>query len=111
MKDHSCSWVIWGIIVIITLGLGIYAGHSVTAAYKDAELMDIRAALEAANASLAEANIELEFWKMTIRGLAEGKQLERIDLNGQSGIQKIKRIPANATTGFDDVFRRPKVED
>jgi len=83
MKDHSCSWVIWGIVVIITLGLGIYAGHSVTAAYKDVELMDVRAALEAANASLAEANVELAFWKMTLRGLAEGKQLERIDLRAR----------------------------
>jgi hypothetical protein len=83
MKDHSCSWVIWGIVVIITLGLGIYAGHSVTAAYKDVELMDVRAALEAANASLAEANVELAFWKMTLRGLAEGKQLERINLGAR----------------------------
>ena len=59
MKDHSCSWMIWGIIVILTLAIGIYAGYKVTAAYKDTELMDVRAALEAAQASIAEANIEL----------------------------------------------------
>ena len=102
---------LWSIALIVVLGLGIYAGHKVTAAYKDTELMDVRAALETAQASLAEVNVELAFWKMTMRGLAEGKQLEGIDLNGQSGIQKITRIPTNATTGFDDVFRRPNVKD
>jgi len=43
--------------------------------------MDIQAALEAAQASLAEANIELAFWQTTIRGLAEGRQLEGAELN------------------------------
>ena len=87
MKDHSCSWVIWSIAVIIALGLGIYAGHSVTAAYKDVEIADLQSQLETANASLAEANIELAFWKNTLRSLADGKQLEGIDLKGRPSTQ------------------------
>lgn len=74
---------IWALAIIFALGLGIYAGHSVTAAYKDTELMDVRAALEAAQASLADANIELAFWKVTLRGLAEGKQLAGVDFKGR----------------------------
>jgi hypothetical protein len=83
MKDHSCSWIIWSIALIVVLGLGIYAGHKVTAAYKDVEIMDARAALETERASLADANVELAFWKSTLRGLAEGGQLEGIDLKGR----------------------------
>jgi hypothetical protein len=75
--------MIWSIAVILVLALGIYAGHKVTAAYKDTELMDVRAALEAAQASLADANIELAFWKTTMRGLTEGGQPESINLEGR----------------------------
>jgi len=75
--------ILWIIILILTLGLGIYVGHKVTAAYKDTEIMDVRAALETANASLAEANVELAFWQTTIKGLAEGKQLEGAELKGR----------------------------
>ena len=74
---------LWAIAVILALGLGIYTESKVTAAYKDTELMDIRAALETANASLAEANVELAFWQTTIKGLAEGKQLEGAELKGR----------------------------
>ena len=74
---------LWSIALIVALGLGIYAGAKVTAANKDTEIMDIQAALEAANASLAEANVELAFWKTTVRGLAEGGQLEGAELNGR----------------------------
>ena len=41
-------------------------GAKVTAANKDTEIMDVRAALEAARASLADANIELEQNKATV---------------------------------------------
>ena len=77
---------LWVIAVILVLGLGIYTGSKVTAAYKDAELMDVRAALEVAQASLAEANVELAFWQTTINGLAEGKQLAGAELNGRPNI-------------------------
>jgi rare lipoprotein A len=50
---------LWSIALIVVLGLGIYAGAKVTKANKETELMDVRAALEAAQASIAEANIEL----------------------------------------------------
>jgi hypothetical protein len=69
---------LWSIALIVVLGLGIYAGAKVTAAYKDTELMDIRAALEAANASLAEAAVELSFWRDTVKHLADGDQLKEI---------------------------------
>ena len=72
---------LWVIAVILALGLGIYTGSKVTAAYKDTEIMDVRAALEVAQASLAEANVELAFWQTTIKGLAEGRQLEGAELN------------------------------
>jgi len=74
---------IWSIAVIIALGLGIYAGHSVTQAIADTELMDAQAALETANASLADAAVELSFWRDTLRGLADGKQIEGVDLKGR----------------------------
>ena len=77
---------LWVIAVILALGLGIYTGSKVTAAYKDTEIMDVRAALEVAQASLAEANVELAFWQTTIKGLAEGKQLAGAELNGRPNI-------------------------
>jgi len=82
MRDHSCSWMIWSIVVILALALGLYAGYRVMKA-----ISDLQAQLEAAQASLAEANIELAFWQTTIRGLAEGRQLEGIELNGRPSIQ------------------------
>ena len=81
MRDHSCSWMIWSIVVILALALGLYAGYRVMKA-----ISDLQAQLEAAQASLAEANIELAFWQTTIRGLAEGRQLEGIELNGRPSL-------------------------
>ena len=80
------TWFAWLIIVILAIGFGIYAGAKVTAANKDTEIMDIQAALEAAQASLAEANVELAFWQTTIKGLAEGKQLAGAELNGRPSL-------------------------
>ena len=77
---------LWSIAIILALGFGIYAGSKVTAANKDTEIMDVRAALEVAQASLAEANVELAFWQTTIKGLAEGKQLEGAELNGRPSL-------------------------
>ena len=78
--------ILWIIILILTLGLGIYVGHKVTAAYKDIEIMDVQASLEAAQASLAEANVELAFWQATIQGLAEGQQLKGVEFNGRPSL-------------------------
>ena len=69
---------LWVIAIILALGLGIYTGSKVTAAYKDAEIMDVRAALEVAQASLAEANVELAFWQATLRRVVEGDQITEI---------------------------------
>ena len=78
MKDHSCSWIIWSIAVILALGLGLYAGSQISKAISDIKVMDLEAELETANASLAESNMELAFWKTTMKGLAEG-----VDLSGK----------------------------
>jgi len=51
--------ILWSIALIVALGLGIYAGYKVTAANKDTEMMDLRAQVETANASLADVNTEL----------------------------------------------------
>jgi len=56
----------WALGVILALGFGIFAGHSVTAAYKDVELMNKQAALETALASLADANVELKQNQATV---------------------------------------------
>ena len=52
--------LLWSIAVVVALGLGIYAGTKITTAYKDTELMDLQATLEAALASLVDMKIELE---------------------------------------------------
>jgi len=108
MKDHSCSWVIWSIAVIIALGLGIYAGHSVTQAIADTELMDAQAALETANASLAEANIELAFWQATLRRVVEGDQTKEPELNGKPMSEKDKKYFFGGHSGFSDIFTLPQ---
>ena len=77
MKQHEV--LIWAIAVLVALRFGIFAGAKVMSAYKDAELMDARAALDCAQASLAEANIELERWKQVLKSLADGDQLDGVD--------------------------------
>jgi len=59
-------YFIWAAGVMLALGLGIYAGAKVTAANKDVEIMDIQAALETAQASLADVNAELAQNKATV---------------------------------------------
>jgi len=71
--------ILWIIILILTLGLGIYVGHKVTAAYKDTELTRLSMQSD-------RANDELAFWQTTIKGLAEGKQFERAELNGRPSL-------------------------
>jgi len=75
------------IVIILYLSLGIYAGYKVTAAYKDTEIMNLQAQLETANASLAKANTELAFWENTLQSLAEGNQLEGVDLKGRPSVE------------------------
>jgi len=70
MKDHSCSWMIWSIVVILTLAIGIYAGYKVMKAISDIKVMELEAQLETANANLADGN-----------------QLERAELIGRPSIQ------------------------
>jgi uncharacterized protein HemX len=73
----------WAMSVILALGIGIYAGAKVTAANKDVELMDVEAERDAARDDLADAIKERDFWRWTLKGLAEGGQLEGVDLKGR----------------------------
>ena len=59
---------LWVIAIILVLGLGIYTGSKVTAAYKDAELTRLSMQLD-------RANDELAFWQATLRRVVEGDQL------------------------------------
>lgn len=97
------AWIAfaWAISVVLALGLGIDAGHKVTVGYRNAEVADLQSQLETANASLADAAIELAFWRGTLRGLAEGGQLPDVDF-------KDKLITEFPTNGFDDIFYPPK---
>jgi len=75
--------IIIAILFILAIAFGIYVGFKVEGARKDTELRDLRDQLETANASLAEANVELAFWQTTIKGLAEGKQFGWAELKGR----------------------------
>ena len=79
MKDRSCSWVLWCIVVILALALGLYAGHKVMKAISDVKIIDLQAQLET-------ANTEAEFWKNILRSLADGNQLEGVDFKGKSTV-------------------------
>jgi hypothetical protein len=62
---------LWAITIILVLRFGIYAGHKVTAAYKDAELTRLSMQLD-------RANDELAFWQATLRRVVEGDQITEI---------------------------------
>ena len=64
---------LWVIAIILALGLGIYTGSKVTAAYKDTELTRLSMQLD-------RANDELAFWKNTLRALAHGEQFTGVDI-------------------------------
>ena len=78
--------IIIAILFILAIAFGIYVGFKVEGARKDTELRDLQDQLETANASLADANVELAFWQSTIRDLAEGRQLEGAELNGRPSL-------------------------
>ena len=66
---------LWAIAVIIGLGLGIIVGARVIAGVAEHEAKIMQTKLDDAIAERDEANVELAFWKTTLRGLAEGRQL------------------------------------
>ncbi len=61
------------IAVLMSLGAGIYVGHKVTQAGHEKEIAEITARMN-------KANEETRFWQTTLRGLAEGGQLEGVEL-------------------------------
>jgi NAD(P)H-dependent flavin oxidoreductase YrpB (nitropropane dioxygenase family) len=73
----------WTIAVIITLGIGIYAGYKITAAIKDPQIIKLEEELKVVEKKTAKANAEQAFWQETLRGLAEGGQLEGVDFKGR----------------------------
>jgi len=84
MKPYE--FIAWPLAVILALGFGIFVGFKVQQGIADTEIMDLRAQLETANASLAEVNVEPAFWKNTLRSLANGDQLEGAELNGRPSL-------------------------
>jgi hypothetical protein len=70
MKRYA--WLAWAISVILALTFGIFVGHSITAAYKDVEIMNAQAALEAAKKETA-------WWQGVLTRLAEGEQLKDME--------------------------------
>jgi len=78
MKDHD--YLILAMAILLSITLGVVAGHGVATANKDTEIMDLQVQLETANASLAEVNVELAFWQDTMNRLANGEQFKGVDI-------------------------------
>lgn len=74
------SEVAWSIIVILMLGFGIWVGHLVTAAYKDAEIDRLNNALDTAKEESLASKSETRFWQNTLKRLADGQQLDGKDI-------------------------------
>jgi len=70
----------WPITVILALAIGLCGGFQIEKGIADTEIMDIQAQLETANASLAELNLELAFWRDTMTRLANGEQFKGVDI-------------------------------
>jgi hypothetical protein len=70
----------WAIAVIISLGIGSYAGHKITAAYKDPDIDRLTIELDAARKNVKKAKTGEDFFKQTLKMLAEGGQLEGVDI-------------------------------
>ena len=68
--------IAWCLTLIVVLTFGIYAGHKVTAAYRDAELAAMRAQME-------RANEETAFWRATLKMIVDGGQVDGISLSGR----------------------------
>ena len=78
MKPYE--FIVWPLAVILALGFGIFVGFKVQQGIADTEIMNARAALEAANASPAELSVELAFWRDTMNRLANGDQFQGVDI-------------------------------
>lgn len=55
MKDHDWTWIFAGIVVLVIIGISIFAGHKVTAAYKDTEIMKLEERVGAGRADVRRA--------------------------------------------------------
>ena len=69
---------IWCVGLLVFLSFGLWAGARIIENAKMMEVADLQAQLETERASLAEVNVELEFFKSTLKLLAEGDQLKEI---------------------------------
>jgi uncharacterized protein HemX len=70
----------WALAVVIALGIGSYAGHKITAAYKDPDINRLTIELDAAKKKTTKAKTGEEFFFQTLKMLAEGGQLEGVDI-------------------------------
>ena len=52
MKDHDRTWIFVGIVILVIIGISIFAGHSVTAANKDVEIMKLEEQVRAGRAQV-----------------------------------------------------------
>ena len=81
---------LWSIALIVALGLGLWGGWAIARGYDKPEITrlqnELGGAKGAAQASLAKAKAEVAFWELTLRILAEGGQLEGVELNGRPSL-------------------------
>jgi cell division protein FtsB len=72
--EKDLSWMAWAIIVILVLGFGLWAGYRIKKAIADVDTRNLEIKVEEEQAELAEAQAETEFWKSTLKILADGDQ-------------------------------------
>jgi len=70
---------LWSIALIVILGLGLWGGWAIARGYDKPEITRLQNELD-------KAKNESDFWKVTLRGLAEGRQLEGAELNGRPSL-------------------------
>jgi hypothetical protein len=78
---------VWAMLVaaggLVVLMLGLWAGWAIAGGYYKPEIARLNNKLDAAKEELLASIGETRFWQSTLRGLADGKQLEGVDLKGK----------------------------
>jgi hypothetical protein len=86
-RDDSIIFFLFALGVVLALGIGIMAGHKITAAYKDPDIDRLTIELDAAKKHAGKANDGEDFFKQTLKMLVEGGQLDGVDLKGRPSTQ------------------------
>jgi hypothetical protein len=71
---------------LVVLMLGLWAGWAIAGGYYQPEIARLNNELDAAKEASFKASKETGFWKNTLRSLANGKQLEGVDLKGKPSV-------------------------